>query len=403
LIFTGTTGGIFRSANTGTTWERIGAGDGVYGVIDTVIFDPNNLTTLYAAAFSQKVYQSTDSGDSWVEKANGLPSNVITSLIINPNNSNILYLSTLAGVYKTSNSGDEWIVKNTGLTNTTVYGIALDEDDPAIVYAATSEGVFISRNGADSWSATGLTISATSIAVHPQFTSLVYAGGRRSFDQGDNWSLAALTNTGLSFAIDKNLSSVIYSGGFAGISRSMDGGNTAAELSTGLEYTEIRSIDIDPNNSNVVYAASIGGGVYQIEQTDLAPSPFLVSLAITPASTTTNQGDTQQFNATGTLIDNTTQDLTGQVTWASSNTAVATISATGLASGVAAGTTEITASVSALQASAAITVTEAANTPDSSTGDSGGGGGGSLYYLILVLLSALISRKATPQRMLCGD
>ena len=58
-----------------------------------------------------------------------------------------------------------------------------------------------------------------------------------------------------------------------------------------------------------------------------------------PGSTSTLVG------ATGTYSDNSTQDLTAQVSWASATPAVATIAATGVASGVSAGATTISASL----------------------------------------------------------
>jgi hypothetical protein len=73
----------------------------------------------------------------------------------------------------------------------------------------------------------------------------------------------------------------------------------------------------------------------------------LVSLAITPANSSKALGLTQQFTATGTYTDSSTQDLTNTVTWSSSSTAVATISnadgSQGLATTVATGSTTITA------------------------------------------------------------
>ena len=57
----------------------------------------------------------------------------------------------------------------------------------------------------------------------------------------------------------------------------------------------------------------------------------LQSIALTPASPSIAKGLTLQFAARGTYTDNTTQDLTSQVAWASATTAVATISAGGLA------------------------------------------------------------------------
>jgi hypothetical protein len=52
----------------------------------------------------------------------------------------------------------------------------------------------------------------------------------------------------------------------------------------------------------------------------------LSSIAVSPASASIGLGTTQQFIATGTYSDTTTQVLTSAVTWSSSDTAVATIS-----------------------------------------------------------------------------
>ena len=77
----------------------------------------------------------------------------------------------------------------------------------------------------------------------------------------------------------------------------------------------------------------------------------LNSIAITPnPPPSIGVGATEQFTATGTFSDGSTQNLTSSATWVSSMPGLATISNTtatrGLATGVAAGTTTITASVS---------------------------------------------------------
>jgi hypothetical protein len=53
--------------------------------------------------------------------------------------------------------------------------------------------------------------------------------------------------------------------------------------------------------------------------------PNLVSIAVTPAAVTLSPGTTQQFIATGTFSDSSTQQLTS-VTWSSSDTTTATVS-----------------------------------------------------------------------------
>ena len=85
----------------------------------------------------------------------------------------------------------------------------------------------------------------------------------------------------------------------------------------------------------------------------------LVSIAVTPANPSIAKGLTEQFTATGTYSDNSTANLTGQVTWASATTTVATINAAGLASAVGTGTSTISATLDAVHGSTTLTVTPA--------------------------------------------
>jgi hypothetical protein len=70
----------------------------------------------------------------------------------------------------------------------------------------------------------------------------------------------------------------------------------------------------------------------------------LKTLAITPTGNVhVVFGGTQQYQATGTFSDSTTQNLTNQVTWISSVPGVAYINLTGLATNTGPGTTNVTA------------------------------------------------------------
>jgi hypothetical protein len=98
--------------------------------------------------------------------------------------------------------------------------------------------------------------------------------------------------------------------------------------------------------------------------TDLTVSPAtLDSIEVTPADSSIAKGSDLQFTATGTFSDLTVQDLTTQVTWLSSDNAVATVSnaagTEGLASGAGAGLTTISATKDLITGSTSLTVTGA--------------------------------------------
>ena len=86
----------------------------------------------------------------------------------------------------------------------------------------------------------------------------------------------------------------------------------------------------------------------------------LTSIAVTPTSVTTSVGGSQQYTATGTYTDATTADITANVTWSSSNTSVATISATGLATAVASGSSNIVATMASVTSNTAVLTVGAA-------------------------------------------
>jgi hypothetical protein len=90
-------------------------------------------------------------------------------------------------------------------------------------------------------------------------------------------------------------------------------------------------------------------------------SATLVSIAVTPANQSVAAGTQQQFTATGTFSDNSTQNLTNSVTWASSDTTIATVSAAGLATTLQkAGTTSISAQQGNIIGKTNLTVTTTA-------------------------------------------
>ena len=75
-----------------------------------------------------------------------------------------------------------------------------------------------------------------------------------------------------------------------------------------------------------------------------------------PANSNIVIGATQQFTATGTYSDGSTQNITSQAAWTSSNTGVATINAAGLATGISTGATTISATLAGVVGSTTLTV-----------------------------------------------
>jgi hypothetical protein len=85
--------------------------------------------------------------------------------------------------------------------------------------------------------------------------------------------------------------------------------------------------------------------------------PNLVSIVIAPTNVSMALGTTQQFTATGTYSDGSTQNLTSSVSWSSNAPSVASIGTGGLANGVGLGSTTITAISSNISNTTQVTIT----------------------------------------------
>jgi len=130
----------------------------------------------------------------------------------------------------------------------------------------------------------------------------------------------------------------------------------------------VTTVSNDPGSNGLATTAAAGsttvsatsGGI--IGDTVLTVTDAtLVSIDVLPATPSVVNGLTEQFTATGLFTDSSTQDLTTQVIWASSDGAVATVSndpgSNGLATTTAAGSTTVSATSGGVTGNATLIVT----------------------------------------------
>ena len=104
-------------------------------------------------------------------------------------------------------------------------------------------------------------------------------------------------------------------------------------------------------NSGALLARSTAS--LTIGAVETSPPPTLSSITIAPSSASVGVGRTQSFTATCVYVGGSSSDCTSGVTWASSSTAVATMSGS-IATGVSAGTSNITAVSGAVTSNTAV-------------------------------------------------
>ncbi len=88
-----------------------------------VTIDANNSSLVYATfgGFSSgNVWRTTDSGTTWANIAGGLPSAPVNSLVIKPSDSASLYVGTEVGIFASADGGTTWSASNDGPANVNV-------------------------------------------------------------------------------------------------------------------------------------------------------------------------------------------------------------------------------------------------------------------------------------------
>jgi hypothetical protein len=185
VIYIGTAGGgVWRTRDGGTTWTPLFDRQLTLGIGEPagVAIDPNNTDVIYAGTSqrvmlgtgntgifgrptsSQGLFKSTDGGNSWIQLGSGFPAGNtgnalslagtdINVVIVDPANSQNLYLATATGVQVSVNGGLNW-TPGVGANGDT-RSLVLDASSPPgsrILYAGVaSSGALRSNDGGLTW------------------------------------------------------------------------------------------------------------------------------------------------------------------------------------------------------------------------------------------------------------
>ena len=314
IIYAGSAGGgVWKSNDAGTTFYPIFDDHAQsIGAVELDPNDPNN--TIYvgtgepwprnSVSVGDGLYKSTDGGNNW-SKIGLEKSERIANIIVNPKNSNEIFVAVLGalwsdsnerGVYKSSDGGVTWenilyLNESTGCAD-----LAMDPSNPNILYASMWEfrrtgwsfnsggdnsALYKSVDGGKNWNKihNGFPdgkLGRLAIGVAKSNPKTLYTvieseknedkGLYKSVDGGENWKQMnndfGITVRPFYFSrivVDPKDENVVVKAGLYG-SISKDGGETFENL--GSMHPDIHDMVFDINNSDIMYVGT-DGGVYR--------------------------------------------------------------------------------------------------------------------------------------------
>jgi photosystem II stability/assembly factor-like uncharacterized protein len=150
-VFATTTGSSVLTDVTGANFPSPNPLDLLRNSIGRAVIDPNNKFTAYVSftSFSppagQQIFKTTNLNDpvpTWTPASNGIPSVPISSLAIDPQDSNSIYAGTEIGVYHSSDGGANWSPYGVGLPRVAVFDVKISNVQRYLRVATHGRGIW---------------------------------------------------------------------------------------------------------------------------------------------------------------------------------------------------------------------------------------------------------------------
>ena len=196
-------GGLWKSIDRGKNWRCLTDYLPTLGVSGIAI-NPKNPQEIYISSgdgdggytYTSGVFKSLDGGETW--DITGFEIDLTkrentVDLVINPDNPNILFVSSSLGLYKTTDSGATW----NKIAEGAYYDICFKPGDPQTVYVSQRAALHVSRDGGATFVRNDVVLSGgILIDVTPANPEIVYVvagekGTFKSIDSGATFTKVA--------------------------------------------------------------------------------------------------------------------------------------------------------------------------------------------------------------------
>ena len=272
------------------SWNQVGPGN-VGGRIRTIL--PLSDTTVLIGSVSGGLWKTTNccSLDTTWSPINDFMANLsISSLIIDPTDTNVLYAGTGeifsadgmrgAGVFKSIDGGDTWTqLSSTNNSNWYYVSRLAISPDGVNLLAATSTGIYHSTNDGITWTQR-INGSWRDVKFDPTDSRYAVAGGRgfswytTNGGASGSWSAATgLPPSGrIELAYAPSSPSIVYASvdqNSGDLYKSVDGGHSYTLVNTGMNYLGTQGfydnmIWVNPSDANNI----VVGGIDMYQSTD---------------------------------------------------------------------------------------------------------------------------------------
>jgi len=150
-LFAGThDAGVYKSPTSNGTWAAINTGLGEYRIRSLKALASNQV---FAGTNGRSAWEYN--GASWTQKGPTIRAPGVIQIAIDPYTPSIIYAATDQGVYKSTNGGESWVPKNQGLGgygDLVIGSIAIDPSNTSTIYLGTwGYGIFKSIDSGDHW------------------------------------------------------------------------------------------------------------------------------------------------------------------------------------------------------------------------------------------------------------